>query len=125
MARKGGLGPLGHAAVARAAEVDRQHRSTHVASTVRANPAVTSTEAPDETPPDNWWAFDSSRVVEASYDSPADRLFVRFVKPDASVVYQYSGVTSNEWRNFRRSQSPGRYVNRVLNTKNYGPYRGS
>jgi hypothetical protein len=128
MARVGGLGPLGHAAVERAATENRRAPVIDEAPR-QQNPAVTSTASPDEdeSVPSNWYTFDSSRVQEAAYDSQAQRLYVRFVKPVASggTPWTYEGVPSNVWNNFRRSQSPGKFVNRVLNGYDYHPGRWS
>lgn len=127
MAPRGGLGPLGHAAIQRAFEYDQQrHGAAHVTPPSQlGNPAVTSTELADEAetiPADERWvAFpESSRVVEAGYDPPSQRLYVRFVKPvPEGTPWVYEGVPANVWTNFRRSQSQGRFVNRVLNQYNY------
>lgn len=86
---------------------------------------VTDDESPelstgDEIPDYDWWVFDSSRIAEAAYNRKSDQLFVRFVKPvPGQVEYVYEGVPSNVWRNFKRSASPGRYVNRILNQYDY------
>jgi hypothetical protein len=89
----------------------------------RVNPGVTTTEQPDEAEIEenlNWLPFQSSRVSEAAYDANSGQLFVRFQRPTPGQdEYVYEGVGPNEWRNFRRSASPGRYVNRILNGKNY------
>lgn len=61
--------------------------------------------------------FDSSRVAEAGYSSNSHTLYVRFVD---GTPWQYNNVEPNVWRNFRRSASPGRYINRVLNQYSYG-----
>lgn len=61
-------------------------------------------------------SFDSSRVAEAGYSSGSKTLYVRFVD---GTPWNYFGVEKSEWRNFRRSASPGRYINRVLNSKDY------
>jgi len=67
----------------------------------------------------NWLPFDSSRVSEAAYDSGSGQLYVRFMRPSpGEVEYVYPDVTKNEWRNFRRA-SAGRYINRILNSKDY------
>lgn len=60
--------------------------------------------------------FDSSRVAEAGYSPSSGTLYVRFAD---GTPWNYFGVEPNEWKNFRRSASPGRYINRVLNAKNY------
>lgn len=65
----------------------------------------------------NMLPFDSSRVAEAGYSSGTKTLYVRFVD---GTPWNYFGVERNEWRNFRRSASPGRYINRVLNSHDYG-----
>jgi hypothetical protein len=123
---------LGHAAIERAAITHQQLEQFHTAAdephrprpTPTANPAVTTTIAPDEE--ENLPAlipFQSSRVAEAGYDPEHQRLYVRFVKPtnEGGTPWTYEGVPSNVWRNFRRSQSAGKYVNRVLNQYNYHP----
>jgi hypothetical protein len=61
--------------------------------------------------------FNSSRVDEAGYSSKSRTLYVRF---DDGTPWEYRNVDANEWRNFRRSASPGRYINRVLNSHDYG-----
>lgn len=72
----------------------------------------------------SWLPFDSSRVAEGAYDRESETLYVRFVKPvPIGTPWVYEGVPENVWRNFRRSASPGRFVNRVLN--NYDYHRGS
>lgn len=107
-----GLGPRGHDAIQRAAAVI-------------GNPSdVTRQDQEDAVDEDslNWLPFNkSSRVAEAAYDGSSGQLFVRWVK--AGDSYVYPGVSRQEWRNFRRSASAGKYVNRVLNSKDY--YRGS
>lgn len=125
--RQSGLGPLGHDAIQRAADIDQGHAPIiGRPNTGPVNPSVISSRAPneDEDIPYDWWSFDSSRVKEAAYDPENQRLYVRFMKPrPEGTPWTYDGVAANEWRNFRRSQSPGRYVNRVLNTKDY--HRGN
>lgn len=54
----------------------------------------------------------SSRVVRARYDSGLQQVQVVFRD---GTPWVYDGVPQNIWRNFRRSSSPGRYINRVLN----------
>lgn len=61
--------------------------------------------------------FDSSRVDEAGYSHASHTLYVRFVD---GTPWQYNNVEPNIWRNFRRSASPGRFINRVLNNYSYG-----
>jgi len=113
----------------RALEADKERHpldSAHIPSPHDlGNPAVTSTELADELetmPPDERWrAFpESSRVVEAGYDPGSRRLYVRFVKPyGEGTPWVYEGVPSNVWDNFKRSQSQGKFVNRILNQYNY------
>jgi hypothetical protein len=71
----------------------------------------------DKEPLPKMLPFDSSRVMEGGYSSRTKTLYVRFVD---GTPWNYFGVEQNEWRNFRRSVSPGRYINRVLNAKDYG-----
>jgi len=133
MARRGGLGPQGHRAVERAAQ--ELHRAPIIAESPKKtpaptfsqprysrNPAALSAPQPGEAveQPSDWYLFDSSRVVEAAYDPSSSRLYVRFVKPaPIGTPWTYEGVPPNVWRNFKRSQSPGKFVNRVLNDYNY------
>lgn len=72
--------------------------------------------APIAEPLPNMLPFDSSRVAEAGYSSDSKTLYVRFVDGTPWVYYH---VEPNEWRNFRRSSSPGRFINRVLNSHSY------
>lgn len=60
------------------------------------------------------------RTLAAGYDKATETLRIRFRD---GPVYAYNGVTEREWRNFRRVKSPGRFINRVLNQKDY--YRES
>lgn len=61
--------------------------------------------------------FESSRVAEAGYSSKSHTLYVRFAD---GTPWQYNNVEPNIWRNFRRSASAGKYINRVLNNYSYG-----
>lgn len=61
----------------------------------------------------------SSRVEEAAYDKAHQRLYVGWKKPGQGYVYE--GVPESVWRNFRRSASAGKFVNRVLNSYDYHP----
>jgi hypothetical protein len=56
------------------------------------------------------------RTVAAGYDRENKVLRIRFRD---GAVYGYADVTEREWRNFKRVKSPGRYINRVLNFKDY------
>jgi hypothetical protein len=89
------------------------------------NPAAINAARPDEGPEqpseDDFYVFDSSRIQEAAYDADHERLYVRFVKPvnRGGTPWTYEGVPANVWRNLKRSQSPGKFVNRVLNQYDY------
>ena len=61
-----------------------------------------------------------SRVSRARYDSGLQQVQVVFRD---GTPWVYDNVPTNIWRNFRRSASPGRYINRVLNGFNY--YQGA
>jgi hypothetical protein len=69
--------------------------------------------------PGPWKQMDSSRVARARYDSAARQVQVEFSNNGAPYVYEE--VPPNLWKNFRRSASPGRYINRVLD--NFPYYR--
>lgn len=71
--------------------------------------------------PGSWLSFDSSRVAQARYDSGLQQVHVVFVKH--GTPWTYDSVPPNVWRNFRRSSSPGKYINRVLN--NYPYWEGA
>ena len=67
--------------------------------------------------PGRWLAMRTTepgrpRVRVARYDSGLQQVHVIF--RDGSP-WAYDGVPQNVWRNFRRSTSPGRFINRVLN----------
>lgn len=69
--------------------------------------------SPDQfSKPGPWYPMSSSRVTEARYDSGLQQVQVIFRD---GTPWVYDGVPENIWRNFRRSSSPGRYINRVLN----------
>jgi hypothetical protein len=144
MPRKGGLGPQGHAAVARAATTlntrpaSVQDPEEFTSPLEAGNPAALSQQTNEaETVPSNWWIpprgsrpavalerfggpSKSTRINEAGYDPGSQRLYVRFQQ--GQVPWTYEGVPPTVWRNFRRSTSPGKFVNRVLN--NYDYHRG-
>ena len=73
--------------------------------------------APIKEPLPQMLPFDSSRVAEAGYSPDSHTLYVRFVD---GTPWQYNNVEPSVWRNFRRSASAGRYINRVLNNYSYG-----
>jgi hypothetical protein len=56
------------------------------------------------------------RTLAAGYDAKEKTLRVQFRN---GQVYEYYDVPPNIWRNFKRVQSPGRAVNRVLNNFSY------
>jgi hypothetical protein len=56
------------------------------------------------------------RTLAAGYDPKTRTLRVRFRD---GTPWQYFDVSPEEWRNFRRVKSPGRYINRVLNAHPY------
>jgi hypothetical protein len=66
--------------------------------------------------PGPWYPFASSRVTEARYDKGLQQIHVIFKD---GTPWVYDGVQANIWRNFRRSASPGKYINRVLNGYTY------
>ena len=73
--------------------------------------------------PGPWRHMNSSRVARARYDSGLQEVQVYFAD---GTPWRYRGVPYNVWRNFTRSSSPGRYINRVLNGFEYerGPSGG-
>jgi len=87
---------------------------------MREDPAASEAEEGGAPEDSKWVVFDSSRVQEAVYVRDEEALYVRFVRPvPGEVEYVYQGVPPNIWRNFRRSSSPGKYINRVLNQYDY------
>lgn len=56
------------------------------------------------------------RTLAAGYDKDTSTLFIRFRD---GAIYAYKEVSPREYRNFTRVKSPGRFVNRVLNAKEY------
>lgn len=75
---------------------------------------------PRDSRPGKWVPMSSSRVSEARYDPGLEQVHVIFVD---GTPWVYDGVPQAVWRNFRRTASPGKYVNRVLNGFPY--WRGS
>ena len=112
MARAPGLGPRGFAALEDAADTFER---------LQNHSNLTVEEPGEGEEVINWLTFSSTRVAEAGYDSQTERLFVRWVKP--GLPYVYEGVPRNVWRNFRRSVSAGKFVNRTLNGFDYHPLR--
>lgn len=70
--------------------------------------------------PGEWLPFQSSRVSQARYDSGLGQVHVVFRD---GTPWVYDGVPRNVWNNFRRSSSPGKFINRVLN--NYPYWQGA
>lgn len=56
------------------------------------------------------------RTLAAGYDKSTETLRVRFRD---GTPWEYYDVSDREWRNFKRVRSPGRYINRVLNSHPY------
>lgn len=56
------------------------------------------------------------RTLAAGYDSKGRVLRVRFRD---GTPWAYYDVPPNIWQNFKRSKSPGRFINRVLNNYEY------
>lgn len=56
------------------------------------------------------------RTVAAGYSKEEQVLRIRFRD---GAVYGYANVSQREWNNFKRVKSPGRFINRVLNFKDY------
>lgn len=59
------------------------------------------------------------RTSAAGYDPQTQRLYVEW--GDGGTPYYYYDVTPQEWDAFQRTDSPGRFINAILNEKNYGP----
>jgi hypothetical protein len=59
------------------------------------------------------------RTSAASYYSQTQVLLMEW--GDGGVPYAYYDVTPQEWDAFTRADSPGRFINNVLNEHNYGP----
>lgn len=70
--------------------------------------------------PGPWVEMSSSRIARARYDKGLQQIQVEFID---GTPWVYDSVPQNVWRNFRRTTSPGRYVNRVLN--NYPYWHGA
>lgn len=59
---------------------------------------------------------DRPRTLAAGYDKDSRTLRVRFRD---GTPWAYYDVPPRVWRNFKRVQSPGRFINRVLNSYAY------
>lgn len=78
-------------------------------------------------PVDDWdyyWPTKTSnpprpRTTAARYSKKLQRIEVQW--RDGGVPYHYDNVHPNTWRGFKRTDSPGRYINRILNGHDYGP----
>ncbi|WP_157407309.1 KTSC domain-containing protein [Actinomadura atramentaria] len=57
------------------------------------------------------------RTVAAGYDEETETLRVRFRD---GTPWEYYGVSEQVWNEFRSTNSPGRFINRVLNNYDYG-----
>ena len=119
-----GLGPKGRIAIQRAS----QELSTAPVTDPRdeqGNPANIIVNEPlpeNETMPQTWVQFNSSRLASAGYDRDSQRLYVLFQKPfPGGTEWTYHGVPPSVWRNLQRSASAGKFVNRVLNNYRYNP----
>jgi hypothetical protein len=58
------------------------------------------------------------RTIAAGYQESTYTLRIRFRN---GRVYGYYRVPPNVWRNFKATNSPGKYINRVLNHYDYSP----
>lgn len=86
-------------------EVEHQEGMARRGGPVRLTVAPTRTSDPSR-----------PRTLAAGYDGKTNTLTVVFRE---GAQYEYYGVTTAEWWRFRRSGSPGRFINRVLNDKDY------
>ena len=119
-----GLGPQGRQAIRNAAQQlsTAPVRDPNDELVNPANVVVNEPLPEDETLPQDWKQFSSSRIASAGYDRDSQRLYVLFHKPfPGGTTWTYHGVPANEWRNLQRSASPGKFVNRVLNKHRYNP----
>jgi KTSC domain len=56
------------------------------------------------------------RTLAAGYDRQNQTLYVRFRDGDG---YEYHDVTQSQWREFKTTPSPGKYINSELNHHDY------
>ena len=61
--------------------------------------------------------FASSRVKEAGYSDRAQTVRVRFVD---GTPWEYKDVPPEVWREFKTSESPGRFIYDVMDSFPYG-----
>lgn len=62
------------------------------------------------------------RTIAMGYDHQTDTLRVVFRPPrpgQEGAVYDYFDVSTAEWNRMRRSASPGKFINRVLDQNEY------
>ena len=66
---------------------------------------------------------DRPRAEAAGYDSKTGTVRVRFRRGQPrypnGAIYEYYGVPRSVWKNFLRASSPGRFIDRVLDTYPY------
>ena len=73
---------------------------------------------------DSWDYYDPTRTsnpnrprtMAARYNKATRTIEVRFRE---GATYQYSDIHPNTWRGFKNTDSPGRYINRILNGHDY------
>ena len=58
------------------------------------------------------------RTMAARYNKSAQLIEIRFRE---GAIYQYHDCHPNTWRGFKNTDSPGRYINRILNGHPYNP----
>lgn len=58
------------------------------------------------------------RTAAAGYDRETQTMRVEW--GDGGAAYNYYEITPQEWRNFRRAKSPGKWINRNGNSHPYG-----
>jgi hypothetical protein len=62
------------------------------------------------------------RTLQAGYDKKqGERTGTLRVRFRDGTPWEYYEVPSEIWQRFKRSASPGRFINRVLNNYPYGP----
>jgi hypothetical protein len=66
--------------------------------------------------PGSWYPVDSSRVSEMRYDSGLREIHVIFKD---GTPWTYQGVDEGIFNRFRSAESPGRFINNVLNSFPY------
>jgi hypothetical protein len=66
--------------------------------------------------PGQWHSLSSSRVADCRWDGGLRQIHVHFAD---GTPWVYEDVDYSVFKNLRRSSSPGRFVNRVLNRYPY------